>query len=387
MRERATAAKTHSRFLPVLFLLITTYSSLITRSAYGEPYLAVRSGEKCLVCHVNMTGGGKRTDHGAKYGQKYLPIIESEPVSFRFSNVLAIGSDVRVDESNRRYRKPESLRSSLAPGVAPTKNGNGVEAGQASFYVEANMLDSAVNFYLDESFAPAATTREVFMRAEHLDSRSYVKVGHFFMPYGLRVVNNETFIREQTGYTMTQGGDGIELGLEPDPIDLTSVRIAVVDDAATGPDASGVVEAVHDLFRIGASGGYQSGDGSDRSALGEYLGIRLTRYAQILQELDFLSEIRPGKDETALIHYLEANVTPHKGVNLKGFYERWSPSKGAASLCRAGLDRFGGGVETFPVPFVRLGVSSSFTIVGDDYAPVLGHDRAFSFLAQAHLFF
>jgi len=71
----------------------------------------VRTGYKCVACHVNPTGGGKRTEFGSIYSQtamaaerldlrtgKPVPAGASEPESWtgRLSDQFAVGADLRA---------------------------------------------------------------------------------------------------------------------------------------------------------------------------------------------------------------------------------------------------------------------------------------------------
>ena len=86
----------------------------LSMPAQAEPYLAVRSGQSCSACHVNPTGGGKRTEYGTLYGYSALPAGRLENIfksaaksnaeqgtaapgwDGRITDYLAVGADLRA---------------------------------------------------------------------------------------------------------------------------------------------------------------------------------------------------------------------------------------------------------------------------------------------------
>ncbi len=132
-------------------------------SAHAEPYLAVRSGLKCAACHVNPSGGGKRTEFGAAYAQTALAREQLDPATGqaatagaaptiwtgRLNDQFAIGADLRA-----------TLQSVKVPGSKETL---AFSPTRAQLYLEVKPLGERLSFYLDERVAPgAATSREAY---------------------------------------------------------------------------------------------------------------------------------------------------------------------------------------------------------------------------------
>src|SRR4029077_19516298 len=132
---------------------------LFAEGALAEPYLAVRTGFKCMVCHVNPTGGGKRTEFGAIYGQTALPASRLDletgeavpegapdpaPFTGKVNNHLGFGADLRANAS-----------ASFIPHTTDTYAFDPV---RAQLYMEIRPIVDRLTIYLDERVSPGAAT-------------------------------------------------------------------------------------------------------------------------------------------------------------------------------------------------------------------------------------
>ena len=89
--------------------VVATAALATGRPASAEPYFAVREGLSCAACHVNMSGGGKRTGFGAAYAQTTLPMwqlsaedldghdLVSAAFDPKISDSISLGANLRLD--------------------------------------------------------------------------------------------------------------------------------------------------------------------------------------------------------------------------------------------------------------------------------------------------
>jgi hypothetical protein len=290
--------------------------------AQAEPYLAVRSGQKCASCHVNPAGGGKRTVFGNVYGQnqlsrQFIP-VEDDAVDYLNGEItkwLAIGGNFRgsldyIDVPNRDSQSE-------------------FEVDRATIYAELRLIPNLLTLYLDEQVAPGgATSREAFALFTPNRGRYTVKAGKFFLPYGLRIEDDSAFIRQASGINFDTPDKGLEAGLELGP---WSAQVAITNGTAGGAENDSdkqyslLATYVNTMWRVGASFNFNDADVGDRQMQNVFFGLRTGPIAW-LAEVDYVQdEGTPTGDRDQWAGLIEGNWLVTRGHNLKLTYEFLDP--------------------------------------------------------------
>lgn len=335
-----------------------------------EPHLAIRTGLKCSQCHVNRTGGGARTEFGAVYGQTQLP-IRTEGYQFQnraLNDWLAIGANVRVRGTG---------------AVTEATPRTSLDVQKADVMIEARVIRRVLALYIDESVGPGqATARELFGIVEGLPLNGYAKAGKFFLPYGLRLVDNQEFIRDVTGFSMNTPDQGVEVGIEPGPLSLFVALTNGTSGAAEGDDSkqvTGSAALVTRRLRIGGSASHNQTGTVTRDVVGGFGGVNLGPLS-LLGEVDYiLGSDAAGADLDQFVAFGEGNLWLTKGVNAKvayGYHDR------DVDVPEDQRIRMRLGLEVFPIPFLQ---ASGYYTIFDDIPQAPGQqDRA---SLELHLFF
>ena len=306
-------------------------------SARAEPYLAARTGYKCSQCHVNHTGGGKRTDFGLLYAKTRLPWKVLRPASGyssfdpNLNQSVSLGANFRVDE--RLTREHTSSLGETAP------SSNVTDFTEANLYGEIKLVPDVATFYADQTLAPSSSSRELFGMLVDSRRSAYAKVGRMLLPYGYRIIDNDAFIRSKTGYNYSRSATGLELGWEPGP--LAMVANLTEDDFST------TASTVFRKFQIGAAFARNTTHGSD-SKIGTFGGANFGRFT-MLGEVDYITD----GDVNQLATLAELNYLITQGFNFKFTWEVFDRDYDI-SIDRDGQERYTVGVEPFIMQFVQL---------------------------------
>lgn len=355
-----------------LAMLVVSPCALL---AEKEPYLAIRTGLKCSACHVNRTGGGMRNDFGSVYGGSNLPLNTG---GFQFQN-RALNDWLRVG-SNFRLTGTYTI-----PNKTPR---TALEINRGNVYLEAKLLDQKLTLYFDQTLAPGTSaSREVFALIDWLPVSGYAKVGKFFLPSGLRLLDDQEFIRSQTGFTMHAPDQGVELGFEPGPFSI----VASVTNGSSGTvenddgkQVTGSAAWVSRRVRLGASASHKSQSGqSNIDVFGGFGGLSVGPFS-FLGEVDLIrGASSEGPDVDQLAVFGEGDVLLTQGVNAKvtyGYHDR-NVDRADDARTRA---RFG--LEVFPIPYFQL---SGFYVLRDDIPETepLSLPQDDQIVVELHLFF
>ncbi len=315
--------------------------------AVREPHLAIRTGLTCAHCHVNRSGGGKRTVFGMTYGQTTLPRTGGEFLLPVLNEFLSVGADARF--AGRALVSDTTPRTTL-------------ELEEANVFIEAELLSDQLTLYLDQTVGPnRSVAREMFAMLEGLPLNGYAKVGKFLLPFGWRLQDDAAFIRERTGFSYKTPDQGIELGFEPGPlvwfVSVTNGSVGAVENDSE-KQISSRVAYVNEDFRIGVSASHNGGF-SERNVFGGYGGFRVGPLA-LVGEVDYIFDESTTGDTDQLAAFGSINFLATKGVNAKLTYGYLDPNTDIPENERT---RLRVGVEYFPQPF--WSVSGFLTVLED----------------------
>jgi len=366
---------------------------LLAAPAAAEPHLAVREGFACSQCHTNRTGGGKRTAFGAMYSQVALPAWrpapESVPLGFvspRLGDWVSAGADLRVQHVTtlgaRSYFDGKWLE---APG------GNTLRIPVANLYAELELVRGWLSVYLDERLGPeGASARELMVLLRGLPLNAWVKAGRIQLPYGLRLADDEAFIRQVTGFTFGNQDLGVEVGAEPGPV---FVSAAVSNGTLGGTDTNGRKQLTATFGvrapwgRLGASYSWNDSSGPEgllvRQVGGGFATLNLGRLS-VLAEADLVVDTeRPlgegRRQAKQLAVHGEADFLVMRGVAVRAAFGFHDPDLDVGQDHRSRLALT---LELFPLPFLRL--TATYVIRED--IPQRIAERRDSFLLQLHGF-
>jgi hypothetical protein len=301
--------------------------------ARAEPYFMVRAGAKCNDCHTNLTGGGKRTPFAHIHARDILHDLDLLPVppavkgfNGQLHEYVSIGGDLRLRNTTifqDRFSRSGSVPRNRAYRRSTTSND--FDVNESLLYLQVDLLPEFITVYNDFNVNGGVTNRETFgLIRGFLPYDTYVKAGRFFPTFGLRVQDDEAFVRSRSGYTFTNPDEGVELGFAPGPFFLaTSVTNGTGGDkdVAATVNGYGVFQDIPVVKNIlaGASYGRQT---DKRWVAGFYAGSNLWRFTY-LAEFDVIDDrtvgSRAARDQYAA--YAELNFLAFEWLNLRGTFD------------------------------------------------------------------
>jgi hypothetical protein len=357
----------------------------------AEPYIAVREGLKCDFCHVNKTGGGKRTQAFAATADHSLRLPASQPVldpAGLLGGRVSLGANLRFSNRTLFRDEPDAQGRVANDRFFRSAEANDFVFNEGVAYLEADLIPDMLTFYVDESFTPGpAVSREVFgLLTGVLPWDVYLKAGRFFPPFGLRLQDDAAFTRSTTGFNFTNFSEGVEIGLSTGPVFLSA---AVVNSGSpAGQDTRKQVSAngyylktldgpVRTLL-IGGSAAHNPT--TERSMYGLHAGVSFWKLT-VLTEGDLIVEdLADQEDIKRWAYYTEVNWLATDRLNVKLAYDYFDPDDGESNDQR---ERISLGVEPF---FNRYLQGRLFYRISNDIPQNLS-GNVNELMAELHLFF
>ncbi len=347
---------------PIPLLAIATAGAVLFATAFitgppeaqAEPRFALREGMQCSVCHVNQTGGGMRTAYGATFSQTDLPSKRLKGVYLPDTgSYIRLGANLRLSNQSRL-----DTHTQLGDVEFHQPASNSFEVSEGNVYIQVEPIPGKLSIYVDETVTPeGASSREAFLMLYNLPLGFYAKAGRFMGPYGLRIKDDQAFIRQQTGFTYADQDLGVEVGLSHHPV---QVSVSFTNGSGGGFDPNifkritGSVSLAGPWIRGGGSFSYNDTSTDDflfrTWTGGGQLGLRLGRLL-LMGEFDWIHGITDAEAYDQYAIYGGIDFEPFKGLYMRFRWEGFDP---LVALEENERDRFVFGLSWFPMQSLEV---------------------------------
>lgn len=278
----------------------------------AEPYLAVKTGFTCSVCHTDPSGGGARNSYGAFYGANVLPreVFNSAiKDGGQLGDKIRLGADLRYNFDQRKEERSPDSRS--------------FNTQSAQLYLVLKSATDKYTLILDQQVAPGAAVSRQAAILMKLAGSNYVKVGRLFLPFGIRFEDDDTLVRKITQANFDSSDGGVEVGLNHSKFHLTTALTNGTSSQSNDDEALAYLlkaEMVDTRWRVGV--GYQRNEAEIgvREMANLFTGaywsgfVLLAEWGRV-EDKSVLNLNGNSKIQTASI--IELNRELVKGLNLK----------------------------------------------------------------------
>jgi hypothetical protein len=376
-----------------LFSFLIFFLFLSASFLYSYPRFSAYTGDKCVDCHVNPTGGVMRNNYGTKYGKEELnmeifrKISEKMEFSPKITEDISIGGDIRIAQVDNQIPSQANMNTFLLM--------------QGDFYTNVNINEYLAAYIGIGIDIPRIDTKsEIFGLVKKLPWNSYFKAGRFTPNYGIKLVEHRVYQRLVLLNTPYAADAGLEAGISPGDFNLNVGIFNGLNTEFFDRDPKKMFVAYTDytfrfdeaeiFFNLGASffnNPYVSRDpvtnqhfDDNRRAWGGFFKLGIKERVALLGEFDRLENRVLGVTTESDFYYGELNARIIKGVELRGQYERYNRD---INLANVTVQRISGGVALFP--FYGLEMEGMVRFVDDE--TLLPDQKANEFQWNFHFYY
>jgi hypothetical protein len=200
----------------------------------------------------------------------------------------------------------------------------------------------------------SASSREAFALLASRRAGAYVKAGRFFVPFGLRLLDDDAATRRASGFTFESADTGIEVGADTGrwvgAVAVSNGR-AEAGDADNRKQYAATGTWIGGWARAGLSAASNDLPGLAHRTLGEgSAGFHVERLVLLLAFTRTIEADLEGERTRGAAGHVEADVAVSRGLTVRAWKGAHDPDRSGEG---ATLRQWGIGADFTPIPGVQ----------------------------------